>query len=238
MTDSDPHSLPADESWPENYFNYFTEIEEHFQKARGTALFLLSPLDWALIENWKSAGVPLEAVVQGIDESFEKWRSRKIKSRQVNSLAYCTQAVMEAAKRLTGAGAIRARQAREPLFAAAEVRDFLSNAAAVIAGTGNSAYQQIAIAVEVLASEAETHVTNLEDLERRLTSLEERMIAIARTILTDDDALAMRRQLDSELAPYRGKMTADQIAMLERRYLDTRIMERAALPRLSLFYMR
>ncbi len=41
--------------WPSNYFNYFTEIEEHFQRARGTGLFLLSPLDWALIESWKIA---------------------------------------------------------------------------------------------------------------------------------------------------------------------------------------
>ena len=48
----------------ENYFNYFTEIEEHFQKARGTSLFLLSPLDWALIEAWKNGGIPLEAVLR------------------------------------------------------------------------------------------------------------------------------------------------------------------------------
>jgi hypothetical protein len=238
MTDSDPNSLPADDSWPDNYFNYFTEIEEHFQKARGTALFLLSPLDWALIESWKNSGVPLEAVVQGIDEAFEKWRGRKIKSRQVNSLAYCTQAVMEAAKRLTGAGAIRARQTRQPLFAAAEIREFLVNAANAITATGELAYKPIAAAVEALAAEAETHVADLEDLERRLTSLEERMVAIARAALADDDALAMRRQLDHELAPYRGKMTAEQIAMLERRYLDTRLLERAGLPRLSLFYMR
>ena len=43
-----------------NYFNYFTEIEEHFQRRRGTIL-LLSTLDWALIETWKEAGIPLEA---------------------------------------------------------------------------------------------------------------------------------------------------------------------------------
>jgi hypothetical protein len=55
----------ADESsWPTNYFNYFTEIEEHFRKARGTSLFLLSPLDWALIENWKTSGVPLEVLMK------------------------------------------------------------------------------------------------------------------------------------------------------------------------------
>ena len=46
--------------WAVNYFNYFTEVEEHFQRARGTSLFLLSPLDWALIESWKNAGVPLK----------------------------------------------------------------------------------------------------------------------------------------------------------------------------------
>jgi len=39
----------SDEDWVYNYFNYFTEIEEHFQRARATGLFLLSPLDWALV---------------------------------------------------------------------------------------------------------------------------------------------------------------------------------------------
>ena len=43
-----------------NYFNYFTEIEERFQQRRG-ALLLLSTLDWALIETWREAGIPLEA---------------------------------------------------------------------------------------------------------------------------------------------------------------------------------
>ena len=58
-----------------NYFNYFTEVEEHFQRTRGTALFLLSTLDWALLETWRNAGVPLEAVLRGIDAAFEKWRT-------------------------------------------------------------------------------------------------------------------------------------------------------------------
>ena len=31
----------------ENYFNYFTEIEERFQRRRGSTL-LLSTLDWAV----------------------------------------------------------------------------------------------------------------------------------------------------------------------------------------------
>ena len=85
------------EDWHGNYFNYFTEVEEHFQKARATALFLLSPLDWALLESWKNSGVPLEAVLRGIDAAFEKWRSKKTKTQAVNSLAYCAQAIAQAA---------------------------------------------------------------------------------------------------------------------------------------------
>ena len=80
---------PEEVAWPSNYFNYFTEVEEHFQKARGTSLFLMSPLDWALVETWKNAGVPLEAVLRGIDVAFEKSRTGKSRSQMVNSVAYC-----------------------------------------------------------------------------------------------------------------------------------------------------
>src|SRR6476620_7348066 len=96
---SDKARLMSEESeWQGNYFNYFTEIEEHFQRARGTGLFLLSPLDWALIERWRNSGIPLEAVLKGIDDAFEKWRARKVQRRLVNSLAYCAQAILEAAR--------------------------------------------------------------------------------------------------------------------------------------------
>ena len=53
-----------------NYFNYFTEIEERFQQRR-SSLLMLSTLDWALIETWREAGIPLEAVLRGIDTAFD-----------------------------------------------------------------------------------------------------------------------------------------------------------------------
>ena len=63
------------EGW--NYFNYFTEIEEYFWKKRGAHL-LVSPLDWAIMETWQKAGVPLEAALKGIDKAFESYqRSRR-----------------------------------------------------------------------------------------------------------------------------------------------------------------
>src|SRR3954465_8261454 len=83
----------------ENYFNYFTEIEEHFQRRRGSGL-LLSTLDWALIETWKDSGIALEAVLRGIDSTFDRHDARPSKTRKVNGLAFCSQEVLAAAEEI------------------------------------------------------------------------------------------------------------------------------------------
>jgi len=89
-----------------------------------------------------------------------------------------------------------------------------------------------------LAEDVEQHYGDLEALEQRLTVLEEKMIAAARSRQTEETLLAARQTLDRQLRPYRGKMTADQLTMLEKQYLDRNLLESAGLPRLSLFYMR
>ena len=215
-----------------NYYNYFTEIEEHFQRARGTSLFLLSPLDWALVESWNLSGVPLEAVMRGIDTAFEKWRSRKVKTQMVNSLAFCAQAVLTEAKIM--AGTEQPRREAPPPFSLDELRQYLSaNADALPPDQA-----EIAASLRRLAAEAEQHFAALEALEQRLTVLEEKMIASARSRQAEEDLLEARQELDRQLRPYRGKMTADQLTMLEKQYLDRNVLEKAGLPRLSLFYMR
>jgi hypothetical protein len=216
-----------------NYFNYFTETEEHFQRARGTSLFLLSPLDWALIESWNNAGIPLEAVLRGIDAAFEKWRSRKVKTQMVNSLAFCAQAVMTEAQIMAGALPAKAPPAAPP-FQASELRAYLEGNAAALPPE----CAEIAESLRKLAAEVEQHYTDLEGLEQRLTVLEEKMIAQARAGQSEEQLLESRRELDRQLRPYRGKMTADQLSMLEKQYLERHLLERTKLPRLSLFYMR
>jgi hypothetical protein len=212
-----------------NYFNYFTEIEEHFQRARGTALFLMSPLDWALVETWKNADVPLEAVLRGIDVAFEKWRSRKHKTQMVNSLAFCAQAVLTEAQIMSGA--IPARREAAPPFPLDDLRAYLeSNAAAV-----DQHFPEIAASLRQIAA---GDLDDLEAVEQRLTVLEEKMIATARAQQTEEQLLAARRELDGYLRPYRGKMTADQLSMLERQFLERSVLEKSKAPRLSLFYMR
>jgi hypothetical protein len=112
-----------------NYYNYFTEVEERFQQARGSGLFLLSPLDWALLETWKDADVPLEAVLKGVDRAFEKYHQRKRKFRQVNSLAYCAQEVLEAARESDAAAAGAGTRDQDQGFEPAELAAFFRSCA-------------------------------------------------------------------------------------------------------------
>jgi hypothetical protein len=222
-------------TWPSNYFNYFTEIEEHFQKTRGTSLFLLSPLDWALIETWKNAGVPLEAVLRGIDAAFEKWRSRKKKLQNVNSLAYCSQAVLKEAQEMAGVQSAAPGKRADAPFTLDQLKAYL--AANLTELKAKAGFEDIAAGLERLSAESETLYFDLEQMEQRLAALEEKMIAIARTRQSEDDLFRSRRELESQLRSYRSKMSAEQISMLEKQYLERQLLDSIGLPRLSLFYM-
>ena len=223
-------SQPAGEL---NYFNYFTEIEEHFRIARGTGLFLISPLDWALIETWKNSGIPLGAVLRGIDAAFEKWRSRPAKARtqKVNSLAFCAQAVAVEAQSIAE-NAPKPRKAAAPPFSLDDVRGFLEKNAAALRKAG---MEELAVSLGELDIEA--LYGDLEQLEQRLSAMEQKMIAQLRVSATDEALFAARQSLDRELKPYRSKMTADQLARLETQFLERKLLESAGLPRLSLFYL-
>lgn len=220
-----------------NYFNYFTETEEHFQRARGTSLFLLSPLDWALIETWKNSGVPLEAVLRGIDLAFEKWRARRSRAQMVNSIAYCTQAIMREAQRMADAGGQRPEKAESAPFPDEDLRRYIESNAAAVRVTG-AEYFPVADALDEIAAGLPGLAGDLESLEQRLSMLEQKLIATARARETEAQALAARRDLETYLRPWRSKMTAAQIAMLESQFLDRVTLEGAGLPRLSLFYLR
>jgi len=213
-----------------NYFNYFTEIEEHFQRARGTSIFLLSPLDWALLESWKNAGIPLEAVLRGIDLAFEKWRAKPKKTQMVNSLAFCTQAVLSEAQRMSGTDQPRAEKSEAAPFESGELQAYLKRNAEALRMAG---FEEAAASLELLLAGP---LDDLEDAEQRLGILEQKVIAALRARQSEEEALAARKSLDSQLRPYRSKMTADQLAMLERQYLDRDLLEKANVPRLSLFY--
>ncbi len=234
----------------ENYFNYFTEIEERYLQRRGGGL-LLSTLDWALIETWKDAGIPLQAVLRGIDEAFDRYDQRPTKTKKINSLAYCSQAVLVAAEDMKEA-AVGASTEAQPKSRAAEgfepevVARYLQRNADLLDavkvneanGTGTTALvRETAGTLRRMAQELIAAPKRLEDLERRLTVLEEKLFAALLTGTSDEEMLAIRAQADRDLAPYRSKMSGPQIEQLHKQYTNKRLLEKYRLPRLSLFYM-
>src|SRR2546421_301611 len=187
----------------ENYFNYFTEIEEYFQKRRGQAT-LLSPLDWSLIESFQEAGIPVETVLRGLDRVFERYERRKNRVRKINSLAYCTQAILaeyehqkenvvgrggqppagngvtdrenlvqlieSACEKLNLAiGQLRCRATRPPIEIMGDVMKSLQD-----------------IKTEVATQER----VDYENLELRLSTLEERMLASLVSSLSDETLMS------------------------------------------------
>jgi hypothetical protein len=106
----------------------------------------------------------------------------------------------------------------------------LDNAAAALA-------QESSTRLHALAIEARTGPLHLEELERTLTVLEEKLLSILLATAPEQELVALREQAARELAPYRSRMQTLQIRQIEQQFLHKRLLERYQLPRLSLFYM-
>ena len=232
-----------------NYFNYFTEIEERFQQRRGSIL-LLSTLDWALIETWQDAGVPLEAVLRGIDNAFDKYESRQKRGhmRRINGLGWCAQAVMKAAEELreasAGTAAVTSAEG-ESGFEAERVALHLEGAAVTLEASAiaQEACAATAARLRELAAEARggkantTAAHEMEAFERVLTVLEEKLFAALTAAAPEDLLVALKEHAARELAPYRSRMGAVQLRQVEHQFVQKQLLVHYSLPRLSLFYM-
>jgi hypothetical protein len=232
----------------ENYFNYFTEIEECFRRCRGTPT-LLSTLDWALIESWKEAGLPLEAVLSGIERQFARHSTRPRRYQKINSLAYCAQEVLKAAEEARTAevegGGERTREAAPP-FAPGEVEEFLGRNAQAMEAAARRLTGQAVLAEDLsgaarelasLGKEPGEAEADLENLERRLAALEEKLHAALTRASSVELLAGMREEVERGMAAYRRKMSSAQIEQLERQFLKKRLFEHYGVPRLSLFYL-
>jgi len=235
----------------DNYFAYFSEIEERYRRCRGTPV-LISTLDWALIESWKEAGVPLGAVLAGIERTFERYAKRPRRFSKVNSLAYCSPAVLEAAEamaagqtdaaRRPSSHAPRAPFTREQIQGyvrgnARAVRDAAAKRGEASDTIGSADFEEVAAALERIAGGIHEAPENLEPIENELSALEEKLTASAIRACGAEALAALRAQVQRGIAPYRSRMSALQLDSLERQMLKRALYEHYNLPRLSTFYL-
>ena len=213
---------------------------------------MLSTLDWALIETWQEADVPLAAVLRGIDAAFDKYDARratpKARVRRVNGLAWCAQAVAQAIEEMQeaaigGSPVISGPQQAEPPGLERErVAAHLESCAAslnsaMLPGAAQDSATELARCLRDLAEQARTVALDLESLDRKLSVLEEKLLASLLSNTSEGDLFELREEAARQLAPYRSRMKTEQIRQIERQFLNKRLFEKYNLPRLSLFYM-
>ncbi len=232
-----------------NYFNYFTEIEERFQQRRGV-IHLLSTLDWALIDMWREAGIPLEAALRGIDTAFDRYeqRQKKGRMRRIVGLAWCARAVLEAAEEMreASAGSVAAAAPVETGFERERVAAHLEATAAALETASVTPEVCAATAArlrELAAGERggdpaqPAHSVDLEPLERTLTVLEEKLYIALTAAAPEELLVGIKEHAARELAPYRSRMSVEQLRQVERQFVHKQLLAHYNLPRLSLFYM-
>jgi|WetSurMetagenome_2_1015567.scaffolds.fasta_scaffold460648_1 hypothetical protein len=236
----------------ENYLNYFTEIEEYFQKKR-ESLRLLSPIDWALMESFQQSGIPLEVIFRGIDRAFEKKQKKKPGSNQVNSLSYCVQPILkefEQHKAATqGGGNLSQIPSQAEAMDRANLGQLVEKARQqLIATRPNPALNAFAMPQGFLDGIAETlgriiqqiaspEPLDYSALDLQLSMMEEKLLATIQAALSDDELLSLKTQVNTELNQHRRNLKAEHLAMLERKLLNKCLLERFQLPHLNLFYL-
>jgi hypothetical protein len=190
---------------------YFTEIEAHFARRRGTP-FILSPKDFALMKEWAAEGVPLPLVIEALDAVFDKAAER---GKVINGLSYCRHAVKELWKERKelriGDAASAPEESPEALLAS------LADAVAP---------------VDAATAEAIRGLTgSAKRIEERLIEIEGELIDRLIASTPPEELAELRREIAAALAGVDEK----QRTRTEEANLRRMVRQKVGLPRLTLF---
>ncbi len=230
-----------------NYFSYYSEVEEHFVRRRRKNL-LISPLDWALIQTWKEMGIPLHVVLRGIDRAFDLFEARPVKTRLVNSLFYCQQAVQEcfAEHVQSRVGEAAEPFGRKPLFEQDEIRALLERFSQELFQAHERAGE---MGMQELAGVFERALVRINDLqELAIGERNSEVDTLERDLQITDDWIAqsIQQALDpqtlqlwttdakKELKPYKKRVSAEMYEKILQNYLRKRARQHFNLSPLSL----
>jgi hypothetical protein len=242
-----------------NYYNYFTEIEEHFVKRRGKHL-LISPMDWALISAWRDAGVPLQVALRGIDIAMDGFLARRDRDNsKVNSLCYCHDAVMtEFAGHLEShvgestADSPEINKEAENVpesgneIAAEEILKFLSGRISEIrALSAKQSLEGVLEGIQRVLSRMEEVYRNLqsggridsEALERDLRIIDELLTTELRAAVAVERTLEWETEAKKELKIYKKRLQKETYDKIKENFMRDRIHREFNIGELSIFHL-
>jgi len=228
---------------------YFEEIERRFIDRRGQPL-LLSPADVARVAKWHDDGVPLAAVVEGIDVHFERMQRRGREPRRAVTLAYVEDDVLDAwagvKRRRLGARATTPAAGPTHLATRAEHERLLAqiddapgrlkddDARAALAEALEHAREKLAAKAALFDEGASEH--DDERAEDHLRRLEKSLLERARAALGENEMARIEAEASDALAQRRLRMDARAHDRARQQLVDKALRERLGIARLSLFY--
>jgi hypothetical protein len=237
-----------------NYYNYFTEIEEHFVKRRGKHL-LISPMDWSLIAAWRDAGVPLRVAIRGIDIAMDGFFARQHRgSSKVSSLCYCHDAVMvEYAAHLEahiGASATDEQTASvvseacaPAKFGVDEIAGFVSERISEIKALSAKLYAEsppeglhrVLARLEEVMQIREAGRVDSEAMERDLALIDDLLVRELLQSVSAEEAAEWEKEAKKELKIYKKRLPKETYAKIRENFIRDKIHRTFNIGEMSLF---
>ncbi|MBN1567324.1 MAG: hypothetical protein JXA73_05730 [Acidobacteria bacterium] len=240
-----------------NYYNYFTEIEEHFVRRRGKHL-LISPMDWGLIAAWRDAGVPLNVALRGIDIAMDGFHARQHRGNaKINSLCYCHDSVMtEYASHLeshVGESAADDTAPQDGTPSAderkdgpelAEVLQFISDRIGEIKAFAAKQYPvDVVEGIQRVIARLEEVMQNLqsgirfdsEAVEKDFALIDQILIEELRASIQPEQVEEWEKEARKELKVYKKRLPKETYAKIHDNFLRDRIHKKSGIGELSLF---
>jgi hypothetical protein len=220
----------------DNYFNYFTEVEEYFVLKRGKNI-LISPLDWCLVELWKENGIPLHIVLRGIDRSFEK--ATALSKRFPSTLYYCHPAVMEAHEEYQEAtiGSHRGEMEEESgeSIPRGRVNTYLEELERLLNGRSEPECRRAAERIRAIRADVETFkVVELAQLDEELGRISSSLLQSLSAGMEADVLSNLQHEVEEELKRYKKRLSAELYRQLKAKYLENKVGAHFSLPEFSL----
>lgn len=244
-----------------NYYNYFTEIEEHFVRRRGKHL-LISPMDWGLIATWRDTGIPLQVALRGIDVAMDGFFARPQRgTSKINSLFYCHDSVMaeyanyveahvgesSTSPQSTPAGHVAETSGETDAPDKTEVVEFISARISEIKTLAEKQYlsestlegihRVLARLDEIIRDLQASARFDPETLERDLGMADDLLVAELRTAIETERITQWEAEAKMELKVYRKRLSKEIYERIRENFIRRKIRLMFNVEELSLFHL-
>ena len=226
---------------PDASIEYCREVESYLCKKNAGHLIRIVGPAFEQVKSWAAQGIPLKIVFRGIDRTCERHNAKPGRRRPLR-IEFCEGDILGAFddwRRAIGTSepSVDAPASRkEPL--ATHIERALARLLAVRTGERHDPLAQIIAATVAALDDLVTRARQARGEERsiliaRLTELDAELVAVARNHLEAGTAVALRREVDADLAPFAARMTPDARARASALAFDTLTREALGLPVLT-----